>query len=178
MVINFLVVLEEVYKSGLDRRVTLYFYHLSIPLVTVSVLLVIDCSLAGKSILFLATFWVAGFFGILHDILVVAFILSLSWGFLCFITTLPCPNLGLFSIVFLIFRINFCFWGNKFVSSIFFAPWTSDNFTLLDFFCKCMCTKYLSLFQFYNISHAVCYAYWRKLEWYQVDHYCHVSVFK
>ena len=55
VVINFLVALEEAYKSGLDRKVTL-FLSCIIPLVIASVLELNDCSHAGKSILFLATF--------------------------------------------------------------------------------------------------------------------------
>ena len=55
VVINFLVALEEAYKLGMDRKVTL-FLSCIVPLVIASVLELIDCSCAGKSILFLATF--------------------------------------------------------------------------------------------------------------------------
>ena len=59
--------------------------------------LLIDCSCIGKSVLFLAIFWVVGFFSISCKLSVNSSIFLAAWGFLHFIPTLACHNLGLIS---------------------------------------------------------------------------------
>ena len=54
-------------------------------------------------------------------------------GLLCFIPTLPCPNLGFILGLFLTGGAVFCLSGSEFISKVFFMPWNSGSFIPLDF---------------------------------------------